>query len=87
MNDMEITIYSLPTCSHCIAAKKYLNDHGITYKDINIAGNREAINEIVRLSGQKIVPVITCGTDVMSGYDESRLQQIVNCAMNNTTFT
>lgn len=84
---MEINIYSLPTCSHCIAAKKYLSEHDIPYKDINIAGNREAIDEIVRLTGRKIVPVITCGTDIMSGYDESRLQQIVNCAMNNTPFT
>ncbi|MEO6938569.1 MAG: glutaredoxin family protein [Candidatus Kapaibacterium sp.] len=84
---MEVTIYSLATCSHCIAAKKYLTEHQVAFKDINVAGNREAIDEMVRLTGRRVVPVITCGNDVMSGYDESRLAQIVNCAKNNTPVT
>ncbi|HET6401340.1 MAG TPA: glutaredoxin family protein [Candidatus Kapabacteria bacterium] len=81
---MEITIYSLPACSHCIAAKNYLKQHHIPYKESNVAGNREAIDTIVRLTARRVVPVIVCGKDVMSGFDESRLEQIVNCAMNNT---
>ncbi len=71
-------------CSHCIDAKKYLKDHGIPYKDISVAGNREAIDEIVRLTGRRAVPVIVCGKDVMSGYDETRLEQMIHCARNVT---
>ncbi len=51
---------------------------------MNAAGNREAIDTIVRLTGRRVVPIIVCGKDVMAGYDESRLEQIVNCAVNNT---
>ena len=64
--------------------KNYLKQHNIPYKDINVAGNREAIDEIVRLTGRWAVPVIVCGKDVMSGSNETRLDQMIQCARNVT---
>jgi hypothetical protein len=39
-----------------------------------------ALEELVRVSGVRSVPVVTCGNDVLVGYDPARLQSIVNCA-------
>lgn len=40
----------------------------------------KALEELVRVSGVRSVPVITCGADVLVGYDPARMDSIVNCA-------
>jgi glutaredoxin len=48
--------------------------------EMDVTRNREALEDLVRVSGVRSVPVITCGGDVLVGYDPARLQSIVNCA-------
>ncbi len=76
----EIKIYTTPTCAYCKMAKEYMKEKGVDFKEYNVAQDREALNEMVQLTGLRSVPVITCGRDVMVGFDPNRLDQMINCA-------
>lgn len=47
---------------------------------MDVTRDAKALDELVRVSGVRSVPVVTCGTDVLVGYDPARLQSMVNCA-------
>ena len=81
----EIKIYTTPTCPYCTMAKEYMKEKGVDFKEYNVAQDSEALNEMVQLTGLRSVPVTTCGRDVMVGFDPSRLDQMINCARQQTS--
>lgn len=47
---------------------------------MDVTRDPAALEELVRVSGVRSVPVTTCGADVLVGYDPDRLESVVNCA-------
>lgn len=84
---MEIKIYTTPICPYCRMVKEYLEERGVSYEEFNVAQDKRARDEMVKLTGRLRVPVIACGNDVMVGFDPNRLDQIINCAMQQTVVT
>ncbi len=72
---MNIKIYSTPTCPYCKLAKEFLNEHKITFTDINVADNPTAANEMVKLSGQMGVPVIDVDGSIIVGWNQGALEE------------
>lgn len=72
----DVTVYSTPTCPYCKLAKAWLEKRGIQYKEINVADNEKAANEMIKKSGQMGVPVIVIDDKVVVGFDESELGKI-----------
>lgn len=68
-----ITIYSTPTCHFCHMAKDFFNEHGVKYEEVNVAADRNRLIEMVQKSGQRGVPVIDIGGEVIVGYDQPRI--------------
>ena len=65
-----IKIYSTSWWGPCIAAKKLLNDNGLSYEEINIedAGlNRE---DLQKLTGGYTVPQIVINDKSIGGFDQ-----------------
>jgi len=58
-------------------AKEYLSQQGIAYKDFDVTRDREALNEMVKISGARSVPVITALDEVIVGFDKGRLENIL----------
>jgi glutaredoxin len=54
-----ITIYSTPTCHYCHLAKDYFTKHNILFTDVNVSEDKDRLNEMVDMTGQMGVPVIT----------------------------
>lgn len=52
----------------------------MSYTELDVTRDPKALEELVRVSGVRSVPVITCGADVLVGYDPVRMESIVNCA-------
>lgn len=73
----QVTIYSTPTCVFCGAAKNLFNENGVKYKEYNVATDLEKRKEMVEKSGQMGVPVISIGKEVIVGFDEPRLREIL----------
>lgn len=77
---MNVVIYTTPTCSFCYQAKEFLARQGVRYVEKNVAADRQAAMEMVRVSGQQGVPVITMDGQVVVGFDQPRLRRLLQGA-------
>lgn len=68
-----VKVYSTPSCPYCHMAKKFLDDNGVSYEDINVAGDEAAAKEMVEKSGQMGVPVIMVDGQIIVGFDKEEL--------------
>ncbi len=71
----EVKIYSTPTCPWCHKTKEFLKEHKIAFRDINVASDRKAAEEMVKISGQMGVPVIDIDGVVIVGYDVNAIRK------------
>jgi glutaredoxin len=53
---MELTVYSTPWCPDCRVAKRFLAEHNIPYKDIDIETTPGAADEVVKHTGKRAIP-------------------------------
>lgn len=76
----KVKIYTLSTCSHCKAAKKFLNENNIVFDatdvDLLQGAAREAIlNEVVQYNPQRSFPTILIGDRIIIGFKESDIRE------------
>lgn len=76
----QIKMYTLSTCSHCKATKKFLRDNGITFEfiDIDLLQNPEkenALKEVVKYNPQRSFPTILIGNKIIVGFRENEIRQ------------
>jgi glutaredoxin 3 len=75
MSAKEVKVYSTPTCPYCKMAKKFLEDNGIKYQDLNVAEDKAARDEMINKSGQMGVPVIDIDGELILGFDQAQLKE------------
>ena len=75
-----VTIYSTPTCHFCHAAKEFFKEHNIAFTDYNVSEDAAKRDEMIQKSGQMGVPVIFIDSDMVTGFDESRVKKLLNIA-------
>jgi glutaredoxin 3 len=68
-----ITVYSAPWCGFCKMAKGYLSSKGLTFKDVNIDEDRQALTYIYEKTGQAGIPVIEIGSEIILGFDREKI--------------
>jgi len=53
----EITVYGNPWCGDCRRAKKFLQDRGVAFREVNVDENPEAIELVMRVNdGRRKIP-------------------------------
>ena len=72
-----VEIYSTPTCHFCQTAKEFFKENSIEYTDYNVAEDAEKRNEMVEKSGQMGVPVILIGEEMVIGFDEGKVKELL----------
>lgn len=72
-----VTIYSTPTCHFCKEAKTFLTSHNIPFVEHNVASDLGQRKVMVEKSGQLGVPVIDVDGQVMVGYEEPVLAELL----------
>jgi glutaredoxin 3 len=80
MNEKQVTIYSTPTCHFCHAAKDFFSANSVPFTDINVATDLDRRKEMIEKSGQMGVPVIAVGEDIVVGFDQKRLKELLAIA-------
>ncbi|MYA88634.1 MAG: glutaredoxin 3 [Boseongicola sp. SB0662_bin_57] len=66
-----VEIYTSPLCGYCHAAKRLLAGKGVPFAEIDVAGEPEARQEMMRrASGRRTVPQIFVGDCHVGGYDD-----------------
>jgi len=72
---MVVKVYSTPTCPYCHMAKDFLKDNKIEFQDFNVAVDRNAAQEMVKISGQMGVPVIDINGKIIVGFDRETIKK------------
>ena len=68
-----IVIYTGPLCNYCDAAKRLLTWNNAPYKEINIAEEDGAMDEMIKkANGKRTIPQIFFDDKHIGGYDEIR---------------
>ncbi len=80
METKQVTIYSTPTCHFCHAAKDYFAANGVPFTDINVATDLDRRKEMIEKSGQMGVPVIDVGGEIVVGFDQKKLAELLAIA-------
>ena len=73
----KVEIYSTPVCKYCSLAKDFFKKNNIAYTEHNVATDQAKRAEMVEKSGQLGVPVIDVGGDIVVGFDEKVLKELL----------
>lgn len=74
---MKVLVYSTPTCPYCVKAKEYFTDNKIDFVNYNVAEDVEKAKEMVDKSGQMGVPVIDIEGNIIVGFNQSKLAELL----------
>ena len=74
----EIIVYTTERCPYCAMVKAYLAKKGVEYTAIDVGNpeNIEAAKEMIRVSGQRGVPVTVIDGEVIVGFDTAAFNEI-----------
>jgi len=73
----DVTIYSTPVCHYCQAAKEYFKEHNVEFTEHDVASDTDKRQEMIEMTGQMGVPVIRIGDDVVIGFDEQKVAELL----------
>lgn len=73
----KVTVYSTPTCTYCQLAKQFFGENNVEYTEYDVSADNEKLQEMVEKSGQMGVPVIEIDDQVVVGFDEGRVKEML----------
>lgn len=73
----QVIVYTTPSCSWCTTLKTYLDQKQVRYREINVASDTAAAEAMVRKSGQQGVPQTEINGQVVVGFDQNRINQLL----------
>lgn len=74
---MDVTVYTTQTCPYCLQVKEYLSRRSIPFHEVDVSRDAAAAAEMVRVSGQRGVPVTVIDGQVVIGFDRPRLDRLL----------
>ena len=70
---MKVRLFIKSYCPWCHKAIHWLDKHGIEYETLDVIANEAAFDEMVRLSGQDLAPVIEVDGKVLADFGPEQL--------------
>jgi len=73
-----IKVYSTQTCPYCTTLKEWLKEKNFEFEDIDVNRDEEALNEMLKKSGQLGVPMIDIDGQIIVGFDKERISKLLH---------
>lgn len=70
---MTVRLFIKPYCSWCHKAMDWLDEHDIDYQAIDVIADAKANDEMVKLSGQELAPVIDVDGKILADFGPEEL--------------
>jgi len=65
-----VQVYTTPSCSYCVRAKRLLEARGIPFVEIDVAHDDALRAEIIERTGRRTVPQIFIDERSIGGFEE-----------------
>ena len=75
MKQKRIRLFIKPFCGWCHKATRWLAQHGIDYEAVDVMADEAAFDEMIRLSGQDLAPVIEVDGEILADFGPDQLAQ------------
>ena len=79
---MEIKVYIRTTEPYSQTLVDFLRARGIPYSAVDVSIDKTALKEMINKSGQKRVPVIDVGGNILVGFNRPRLEKLLEGDLN-----
>jgi glutaredoxin len=70
---MKTRLFIKSYCTWCHKSMRWLDENGIEYETLDVIANEKAFDEMVRLSGQDLAPVIEADGKVLADFGPEEL--------------
>jgi glutaredoxin len=71
-----VTVYTTPACHWCHVAVRYLDEHHIAHRQVDVTRDGRGMREMVLMTGGHAVPVIKVGEHAMVGWDVKEFRRL-----------
>jgi len=78
-----VIVFTTPTCTYCTAAKRYLRQNHIKFREVDVSRDQSAARDMMRRSGSMGVPVLDIGGKIVRGFDKPQINALLNIKNNN----
>jgi glutaredoxin len=68
-----IRLFVKPYCGWCHRAERWLDEHGVEYEAIDVISDETAYDEMIRLSGQELAPVLEVDGQILADFGPDQL--------------
>jgi glutaredoxin 3 len=68
-----IRLFVKPYCGWCHKAERWLDDRGVGYQRIDVTADETAYDEMIRLSGQDLAPVLDVDGKILADFGPDQL--------------
>jgi glutaredoxin len=80
MKDFPVTLYTAPNCEEpCARARDVLNRRGVPFREV-LVGDKDSFQELIKLAGNKQVPVLVVGQSVQKGFQQEAFDSLLDAA-------
>ena len=73
MKPKRVRLFIKPYCPWCHRAARWLDERGVEYETVDVIGDETAYDEMIRLSGQELAPVIDVDGKVLADFGPEQL--------------
>jgi glutaredoxin len=68
-----IRLFIKPYCGWCHKAVRWLDDQGVAYQQVDVTADEIAFDEMIRLSGQDLAPVLDVDGKILADFGPDQL--------------
>jgi glutaredoxin len=72
---MKIRLFIKSYCPWCYKAMRWLDERGIQYEKLDVIADAKAMDEMVKLSGQTLAPVIEVNGKILADFGPEELEK------------
>ena len=76
-NNMNVKVYSTPTCVYCKTLKNYLEKNDVKFEVIDVSKDEKELQRMIKISGQMGVPVVEIDNEVIVGFDKEKIDKLL----------
>jgi glutaredoxin 3 len=70
-----VRLFIKPYCGWCHKAVRWLDNHDVEYETIDVIADEVAFDEMVKISGQELAPVIDVNGQVLADFGPDELER------------